>query len=73
MTRSRKRKLQRETGRPSALRALAAGVPTLLAGMFAAGQVDEAWTFIAPRILGGSGGNAPPLPGRLVTLSGLRP
>ena len=33
MTRSRKRKLQRRTGRPSAMRALAAGVPTLLAGM----------------------------------------
>ena len=33
MTRSRKRKLQRQTGRPSAMRALTAGVPTLLAGM----------------------------------------
>ena len=41
MTRSRKRKLQRETGRPSALRALAAGVPTLLAGMSAYAQTTS--------------------------------
>ena len=38
MTRSRKRKLQRQHGRPTALRALAAGVPTLLAGMSAYAQ-----------------------------------
>jgi iron complex outermembrane receptor protein len=36
MTRSRKRKLQRTTGRQRTLRAIAAGVPTLIAGMSAA-------------------------------------
>jgi iron complex outermembrane recepter protein len=41
MTRSRKRKLQRNTGRPSAMRALAAGVPTLLAGMSAYAQTTS--------------------------------
>ena len=38
MTRSRKRKLQRQQGRPSAVRLLAASVPTLLAGMSAYAQ-----------------------------------
>ena len=38
MTRSRKRKLQRLHGRPTAMRALAASVPTLLAGMSAYAQ-----------------------------------
>jgi len=38
MTRSRRRKLQRQHGRPSAARAVAAGVPTLLAGMSAYAQ-----------------------------------
>jgi len=41
MTRSRKRKLQRLQGRPSALRALAAGVPTLLASMSAYAQTTS--------------------------------
>jgi iron complex outermembrane receptor protein len=36
MTRSRKRKLQRQVGRPSVARTLAAAVPTLIAGMSAA-------------------------------------
>jgi len=38
MTRSRKRKLQRQHGRPSTVRALAVGLPTLLAGMSAYAQ-----------------------------------
>ena len=33
---------------------LVEGGPTVLAGMFAADQVDEAWVFVAPRILGGA-------------------
>jgi outer membrane receptor protein involved in Fe transport len=41
MTRSRKRKLQRLQGRPSAMRALAAGVPTLLASMSAYAQTSN--------------------------------
>ncbi len=41
MTRSRKRKLQRLHGRPSAMRALAASVPTLLAGMSAYAQTTS--------------------------------
>jgi outer membrane receptor protein involved in Fe transport len=40
MTRSRKRKLQRQRGRPSAGRALAAGVPMMLAGMSAYAQTS---------------------------------
>ena len=30
------------------------GGPTLLAGMFAARQIDEVWAFVAPKILGGA-------------------
>ena len=41
MTRSRKRKLQRLHGRPSAIRMLAASVPTLLAGMSAYAQTTS--------------------------------
>ncbi|MBP6106980.1 MAG: TonB-dependent receptor [Steroidobacteraceae bacterium] len=41
MTRSRKRKLQRLHGRPSATRMLAASVPTLLAGMSAFAQTTS--------------------------------
>jgi iron complex outermembrane recepter protein len=41
MTRSRKRKLQRLHGRPTAMRALAASVPTLLAGMSAYAQTTS--------------------------------
>jgi len=41
MTRSRKRKLQRLHGRPSAIRLLAASVPTLLAGMSAYAQTTS--------------------------------
>jgi diaminohydroxyphosphoribosylaminopyrimidine deaminase/5-amino-6-(5-phosphoribosylamino)uracil reductase len=39
---------------------LVEGGPTLLAGMFAARQIDEAWAFVAPKILGGGdpGGEA---------------
>ena len=43
MTRSRKRKLQRLHGRPSAARMLAASVPTLLAGMSAYAQTTVRW------------------------------
>jgi diaminohydroxyphosphoribosylaminopyrimidine deaminase/5-amino-6-(5-phosphoribosylamino)uracil reductase len=42
-----------ELGRRRLTTLLVEGGPTLLAGMFAAGQIDEAWTFVAPRILGG--------------------
>ncbi|MBM4010302.1 MAG: bifunctional diaminohydroxyphosphoribosylaminopyrimidine deaminase/5-amino-6-(5-phosphoribosylamino)uracil reductase RibD [Planctomycetota bacterium] len=51
-----------ELGRRQATHLLVEGGTTLLAGMFAAGQVDEAWTFVAPVIIGGATIGMPPLP-----------
>lgn len=52
-----------ELGRRRLTNLLVEGGPTLLAGMFAADQIDEVWAFIAPLILGGgNAGGAPPLP-----------
>lgn len=50
-----------ELGRRRLTNLLVEGGPTLLAAMFAADQVDEVWTFIAPVILGGgtTGGTEP--------------
>ena len=38
------------------------GGPDVLRSFFGAGLVDEVWTFIAPRIVGGDGRSLPPLP-----------
>jgi diaminohydroxyphosphoribosylaminopyrimidine deaminase / 5-amino-6-(5-phosphoribosylamino)uracil reductase len=43
-----------ELGRRRLTNLLVEGGPTLLAGMFAADQIDEVWAFVAPRILGGA-------------------
>ena len=52
-----------ELGRRRLTNLLVEGGPTLLAGMFAADQIDEVWAFIAPLILGGgNAGGPPPLP-----------
>lgn len=51
--RSRTEALLAELGRRRLTTLLVEGGPTVLAGMFAADQVDEAWVFVAPRILGG--------------------
>jgi diaminohydroxyphosphoribosylaminopyrimidine deaminase/5-amino-6-(5-phosphoribosylamino)uracil reductase len=52
-----------ELGRRRLTNLLVEGGPTLLAGMFAADQIDEAWVFVAPLILGGgSAGGSPSLP-----------
>ena len=52
-----------ELGRRRLTNLLVEGGPTLLAGMFAADQIDEVWAFIAPLILGGgTAGGPPPLP-----------
>jgi diaminohydroxyphosphoribosylaminopyrimidine deaminase/5-amino-6-(5-phosphoribosylamino)uracil reductase len=51
-----------ELGRRRLTNLLVEGGPTLLAGMFAADQIDEAWVFVAPLILGGgSAGGSPSL------------
>jgi diaminohydroxyphosphoribosylaminopyrimidine deaminase/5-amino-6-(5-phosphoribosylamino)uracil reductase len=52
--RSRTAALLAELGRRRLTTLLVEGGSTVLAGMFAADQVDEAWVFVAPRILGGS-------------------
>ena len=49
--------LLRELGSRRVTNLLIEGGPTVLAALFASGQVDEAWAFIAPRVLGGA---APP-------------
>lgn len=49
-----------ELGRRRHTTLLVEGGPEVLRGLFAAGSVDEVWTFIAPRIVGG--GAMPPLP-----------
>ena len=42
---------------------LVEGGPTLLASLFAAGEIDEVWAFVAARIIGGPAGNdLPSLP-----------
>lgn len=51
--RSRLDALLAELGSRRLTTLLVEGGPTVLAGMFAAAQVDEAWVFVAPRILGG--------------------
>jgi len=51
-----------ELGRRRATHLLVEGGTTLLAGMFAAGQVDEVWAFVAPLIVGGATVGLPPLP-----------
>jgi len=58
---SRVADLLAELGRRRLTTLLVEGGPTLLAGMFAADQVDEAWVFVAPRILGGAAGTTEPL------------
>jgi len=52
--RSRLDALLAELGSRRLTTLLVEGGPTVLAGMFAADQVDEAWVFVAPRILGGA-------------------
>jgi diaminohydroxyphosphoribosylaminopyrimidine deaminase/5-amino-6-(5-phosphoribosylamino)uracil reductase len=60
---ARTAELLTELGRRRLTNLLVEGGPTLLAGMFAADQIDEAWVFVAPLILGGgSAGGSPPLP-----------
>lgn len=56
--------LVRELGRRRLTNLLVEGGPTLLESLFAAGEVDEVWAFIAPRILGspGTGDDLPALP-----------
>jgi diaminohydroxyphosphoribosylaminopyrimidine deaminase/5-amino-6-(5-phosphoribosylamino)uracil reductase len=50
-----------EFGRRRLTNLLVEGGPTLLAGMFAAGQIDEVWAFIAPLVVGGGASAVPPL------------
>jgi diaminohydroxyphosphoribosylaminopyrimidine deaminase/5-amino-6-(5-phosphoribosylamino)uracil reductase len=52
--------LLEELGRRRLTNLLVEGGPTLLAGMLAADQVDEVWTFVAPVILGGGPAAGPP-------------
>ncbi|MEX0669694.1 MAG: bifunctional diaminohydroxyphosphoribosylaminopyrimidine deaminase/5-amino-6-(5-phosphoribosylamino)uracil reductase RibD [Pirellulales bacterium] len=56
--------LMRELGSRRLTNLLVEGGPTVLGSLFAAGEVDEVWAFIAPRILGGpgTGGELPALP-----------
>ena len=56
--------LLRELGSRRLTNMLVEGGPTVLGSLFAAGEVDEFWAFIAPRILGGlgTGGELPTLP-----------
>lgn len=49
-----------ELGRRRLTNLLVEGGPTLLAGMFAADQIDEVWVFVAPLILGGGSAGGPP-------------
>jgi diaminohydroxyphosphoribosylaminopyrimidine deaminase/5-amino-6-(5-phosphoribosylamino)uracil reductase len=49
-----------ELGRRRLTNLLVEGGPTLLAGMFAADQIDEVWVFVAPLILGGGSADGPP-------------
>ena len=57
---SRAAALLAELGRRRLTNLLVEGGPTLLAGMLAADQVDEVWTFVAPIILGGGTTVGPP-------------
>jgi len=50
-----------ELGRRRLTNLLVEGGPTLLASLFAADQIDEAWVFVAPRILGGTAAGPPAL------------
>lgn len=59
--RSRTEALLAELGRRRLTTLLVEGGPTVLAGMVAADQVDEAWVFVAPRILGGNAVTVEPL------------
>lgn len=53
--------LLRELGRRRLTNLLVEGGATLLAGMFAAGQIDEAWAFVAPVIIGGASPTVSPI------------
>jgi diaminohydroxyphosphoribosylaminopyrimidine deaminase/5-amino-6-(5-phosphoribosylamino)uracil reductase len=57
---ARMAELLRDLGRRRLTNLLVEGGPTLLAGMFAAGQIDEVWAFVAPVIIGGGGAAASP-------------
>ncbi len=46
--------LLQELGSRRVTNLLIEGGPTVLAALFASGDVDEAWAFIAPRVLGGA-------------------
>ena len=59
--RSRTEALLAELGRRRLTTLLVEGGATVLAGMVAADQVDEAWVFVAPRILGGDAVMVEPL------------
>lgn len=56
------RSLLEELGSRRHTNLLVEGGPDVLRSFFAAALVDEVWTFIAPRIVGGAGPAAPPLP-----------
>ncbi|MFM7244829.1 MAG: RibD family protein [Planctomycetaceae bacterium] len=60
--RGRTDELLAELGRRRLTTLVVEGGPKVLAAMFAADQVDEAWVFVAPRILGGAATAAEPLP-----------
>jgi diaminohydroxyphosphoribosylaminopyrimidine deaminase/5-amino-6-(5-phosphoribosylamino)uracil reductase len=53
--------LLHELGRRRQTTLLVEGGPTVLRGFFAAGLVDEVWTFIAPRIVGAATASLPML------------
>jgi diaminohydroxyphosphoribosylaminopyrimidine deaminase/5-amino-6-(5-phosphoribosylamino)uracil reductase len=50
--------LLRELGTRRLTNLLVEGGPTVLTTLFAAGEVDEVWTFVAPKLLGTSAGQA---------------
>ena len=56
------RSLLEELGSRRHTNVLVEGGPAVLRSFFGAGLVDEVWTFIAPRIVGGDGRGLPPLP-----------
>lgn len=57
---ARTQALLAELGRRRLTHLLVEGGATVLAGLFAAGQIDEVWAFIAPVIIGGGAPGGPP-------------